>query len=363
MAQPRAGHTATLLPDGRVLLVDGGQLDIDDLLVSVVSAELFDPSQGKFTSAGVPCVAREFHTATLLTSGKVLIAGGNKFSGYPTWLLQSAGAELYDPVANAFANTGSMSVGRTLHTATLLADGRVLIAGGATNMGSGVNTAAVALASAEIYDPETGTFSAAGRMAGARRGHTATILPSGKVLIAGGENEQGALASAELYDPATNSFSATGNMGVARTGHTATLLADGKVLIAGGATTLTFFPGGIALNPAPQATAELYDPSTRTFVATGNMTDARVAHTATLLADGTVLVAGGYIDYVGAPTWLGYQSLSTAEIYDPVSGAFKAIDPMNATRFWHSATLLKDGSVLIAGIGSALPQSSAEIFH
>ena len=359
MTQPRAGHSATLLPDGKVLIVDGGQLDIDDLLVSIVSAELFDPSQEKFTSTGAPCAAREFHTATLLTNGKVLIAGGNEFNGYPTWLPQTASAELYDPTSSAFVNTGSMAVGRTLHTAALLADGRVLIAGGATNVGSGATTATKALAATELYDPGTGTFSMGGSMAHARKGHTATLLASGKVLIAGGEDDQGALDTAELYDPATNSFSGTGSMGTARTGHSATLLANGKVLIAGGATSSSFFPGIISLNPARQATAELYDPFTETFVSTGHMTDARIAHTATLLADGTVLMTGGLIDYAD-----GYQSLDRTEIYDPVSGAFKAIDSMNATRFWHTATLLRDGSVLIAGgIGSDLPQASAEIFH
>jgi hypothetical protein len=202
-------------------------------------------------------------------------------------------------------------------------------------------------------------------MAYPRKGHTATVLASGKVLIAGGENDQGALAAAELYDPATNSFSATGSMGAARTGQTATLLANGKVLIAGGATSSAFFPGVIGQGLTREATAELYDPLTGTFVATGNMSNARIAHTATLLADGTVLMTGGYVNYVGGlPTSVGYQSLSSAEIYDPVSGAFKVIDSMNATRFWHTATLLPDGSVLLAGgIGSDLPQASAEIFQ
>ena len=108
MNQPRAGHTATLLPDGTVLVVDGGQLDIDDLLVSFPSAEIFDPSQGKFSTVGTPCVAREFHTATLLMNGKVLITGGTQFNGYPTWLPSTPTAELYDPASRSFTNTGSM---------------------------------------------------------------------------------------------------------------------------------------------------------------------------------------------------------------------------------------------------------------
>ena len=237
MNQPRAGHTATLLPDGTVLVVDGGQLDIDDLLVSIPSAEIFDSSQGKYSVVGKPCVAREFHTSTLLMSGKVLVAGGTQFSGYPTWLPATPSAELYDPASRSFTNTGSMQAGRTQHTATLLADGRVLIVGGSTSV--------EALASAEIYDPAAGSFVAAASLASPRTGHTSTMLPSGKVLIVGGENSGGALASAQLYDPTTNTFSSTGSMTTPRSGHTATLLANGKVLIAGGASNPALVSGGV----------------------------------------------------------------------------------------------------------------------
>jgi len=367
MTQPRAGHTATLLPNGKVLVVDGGQLDIDDLLVSIPWAELFDPSQGTFAATGVPCVAREFQTATLLTSGKVLIAGGNEFSDYPTWLTPTSAAELYDPGAGTFANTGSMSIGRTYHTATSLPDGRVLVLGGSTNIGSGTSTITEALASSEIYDPLTSTFSAVGNMVAARAGHTATLLPSGKVLIVGGENDQGVLATSELYDPQTNSFALSGSMAVPRSRHTATLLANGKVLIAGGSSEKALFPGGIG--GIPMQTAELYDPSTGTFQFTVSMQTGRIGHTATLLPDGTVLIAGGYKDWVGSPvivgslTFVGYESFDSAEIFNPLTASFNTIGPMNATRFWHTATPLKDGSVLITGgIGSDLPQASAEIY-
>jgi len=350
MGQPRAGHTATLLPDGTVLIVDGGQLDIDDLLVSIPSAEIFDPSQGKFSSTGKPCIARELHTATVLVSGKVLIAGGNQFTGYPTWLPPTPTAELYDPVSRSFANTGSMHAARTQHTATLLGDGRVLIAGGSTS--------AEALASSEIYDPAVGSFVAGPSMTSSRTGHTATMLPSGKVLIAGGENGQGALASAELYDPATGIFSSTGLMNTPRSGHTATLLANGKVLITGGESRPTFGIGQLLPNSAPLATAELYDPVTGQFFPTGTMTTSRIAHTATMLSNGRVLIAGGYVGYSA-----GYQSFASAELYDPVSGSFTATDSMNVTRFWHSATLLPDGSVLIGGgIGADWTLASAEIY-
>lgn len=362
MTQPRAGHTATLLPNGKVLIVDGGQLDIDDLLVSIPWAELFDPSQGTFAATGVPCAAREFHTATLLTSGKVLIAGGNEFSGYPTWLTPTAAAELYDPAAGTFTNTGSMSIGRTYHTATSLPDGRVLVSGGSTNIGSGTSTTTDVLSSSEIYDPLTSTFSAVGNMVAARAGHTATLLPSGKVLIVGGENDQGVLATSELYDPQTNSFALSGSMGVPRSRHTATLLANGKVLIAGGSSAKALFPG--VMGGIPMQTAELYDPSTGTFQFTVSMQTGRIGHTATLLPDGTVLIAGGYKDWVGgSPTFVGYESFDSAEIFNPLTASFNTIDPMNTTRFWHTATPLKDGSVLVTGgIGSDLAQASAEIY-
>jgi hypothetical protein len=325
---------------------------IDDLLVSIPSAEVFDPSQGKFSTTGTPCIARELHTATLLMNGKVLVAGGNRFSGYPTWLPATPIAELYDPASRSFTFTGSMQAARTQHTATLLADGRVLIVGGSTSV--------EALTSSEIYDPTAGSFVAAASLASPRSSHTATMLPSGKVLIVGGENAEGALASAELYDPTTNTFTSTGSMTTARSGHTATLLANGKVLIAGGASSPAFGIGQMYIGVASLPTAELYDPDTGTFSPTGTMTVGRLAHTATLLPNGKVLITGGYIAWDGQA---GYQSTGSAEIYDPVSGSFSSTDPMIATRFWHSATLLQDGSVLIAGgIGADLPRASAEIY-
>jgi hypothetical protein len=349
MTQPRAGQTATLLNDGTVLLVGGGQLDLDDLLVSSASAEIFDPVQGHFSALGKPCIAREFHTATVLMNGKVLITGGNQFSGYPTWLPATATAELYDPSSRRFTNTGTMKAGRTQHTATSLADGRVLIIGGSTSVD--------ALASTEIYDPAAGSFVADATMATPRAGHTATMLPSGKVLIVGGGNGEGALASAELYDPVTAKFSATGTMTTRRSGHTATLLANGKVLIAGGVSSQVSDPGGFVLT-TPLASAELYDPVSGAFSPTAAMNTGHTAHTATLLPNGRVLITGGFKTYSD-----GYESLNNAEIYDPVTGSFKATDPMNVTRFWHSATALSDGSVLITGgIGADLTLASAEIY-
>ena len=362
---PRAAHTATLLPDGTVLVVGGGQLDIDDLLVSIASAEVFDPTQGKFAATGRPCVARELHTATLLANGKVLIVGGNEFSGYPTWLTSIPNAELYDPATRTFTTTGSMSIGRTLHTATLLRDGRVLIVGGNTDFSGPTTTLP---SNTEIYDPSRGTFSTAANLITPRAAHTATMLQNGKVLITGGENAQGALSSAELYDPAANSFSATGTMTAPRTGHTATLLVDGRVLITGGASS-SAFPRGAISNGNIQSTAELYDPATGQFSPVSNMHAPRIAHSSTLLPDGRVLITGGFevwsSDLVPSAglEYVGYVSLNSAELYDPKSETFTSIGAMGTPRLWHTATSLSDGSVLIVGgIGNDSPKASAEIY-
>ena len=352
MAVPRAGHTATVLPNKTVLVIDGGQLDIDDLLVSISSAEIFDPSLGTFTPTGSPCIAREFHTATLLANGKVLITGGNEFNGYPTWLTPTSTAELYDPASGSFTSTGNMAVSRSGHTASLLADGQVLIVGGSP---AGAPTA-------EIYDPNAGLFSVVPGLTEERVGHTATVLPSGKVLIAGGQtgelNGSAVLATAEVYDPEANSFTAINTMNSARTGHTATLLSDGQVLIAGGASSAGLGTGQIQISSVGLQSTELYDPITETFAAAAPMFTGRLGHTATLTPDGRVLISGGFKDWTN-----GYHSYSSAEIFDPTTGSFTIAGQMNVGRFWHSATLLSNGSVLVTGgIGGDQALSSAEIY-
>jgi hypothetical protein len=227
----------------------------------------------------------------LLASGKVLIAGG-----LDGWGLASA--ELYDPATGSFSPTGSMSTARVGQTATLLASGKVLITGGSDGT---VNSNL--RASAELYDPSSGSFSPTGSMSSARVGQTATLLASGKVLIAGGDGFVAGsftlLASAELYDPATGTFSPTGSMSSTRDGHTATLLASGKVLIA----------GGTCGADATLASAELYDPVTGSFSSIGSMATARAGHTATLLGSGTVLITGGYR--------AGNETYASAELYNP----------------------------------------------
>ncbi len=195
-----------------------------------------------WTSTSSMSIARIYHTATLLTNGKVLVVGGQSADGSSISSLSSA--ELYDPATGDWTATGSMSGVRAFHTATLLANGKVLVAGGSGN--GGINR----LASAEVYDPATGVWTDAASMGSARYLHRATLLANGKVLVAGGVSNSGALSSAELYDPTTGLWTSAGSMSVARFDHTATLLANGKVLVAAGSS-----PPSNRLS-----SAELYDP-------------------------------------------------------------------------------------------------------
>jgi WD40 repeat protein len=320
----RDNHTATLLPGGKILLAGGSMHE--GALHYRKNAELFDPVSGTSPATGFMMYSSASHTATLLGSGKVLLTGGwDGFNSHKE-------AQLFDPAANAGAGafsftTGSMNSVRALHTATLLGSGKVLITGGYDGSAS--------LSSAELYDPGTGTFTPTGSMAIARMAHTATLLNNGKVLIAGGTPDN---TLCELYDPNTGTFTATGRMNLGRSYHTATVLSNGpnaKVLIAGGAS------GTIA---------ELYDPVTGTFGVTNPMTTVRTFHTATLLSDTRVLLAGGSSD-------------NTAELYDPNTRTFAgpvillppgSVKPlpfllMNEVRASHTATLLPNGLVFIAG--------------
>ena len=223
--------------------------------------------------------------------------------------------------------TLTMSAERAAHSATLLPDGKVLIAGGFREEG----TSEIAIASAEIFDPVNNTFTPTSDMNEPRNGHTSTLLPNGKVLLAGGWNQQGRTATAELYDPLTGTFEYTGSLMAPRQGLTAILLNNGQVLIA----------GGDSARNTPQLTAELYEPATETFTSTGTLKDGRIGHTATLLSDGKVLLIGG--------TSGNDNILASAEIFDPETGQFTSTGDANAVRYKHSAVLLQDGNVLILG--------------
>jgi hypothetical protein len=276
--------------------------------------------QHGFSATGSMSTVRSGGTATVLGNGKVLVAGGADASGNPL-----ATAELFDPATGIFSVTGSMGTARYNHAAVLLKDGRVLVSGGIDGN--------VDLVSAELYDPTTGEFSATtGTLGTARNSHSATLLNSNKVLILGGLDVSGNLVStAELYDPVAEIFSVTGSVLTSRQSYGISLLGNGKVLVAGGYNTVS---------PSP-ATAELYDPVAGTFSATGSMASPRVQPTATLLNTGKVLLAGG-------TAALG-DSVAIAELYDPVAGTFAATGSMVTPRAAHTAILLTDGTVLLAG--------------
>lgn len=313
MLEPRSGHSAILLRDGRVLIVGGMRRNQDFYR----SAELFDPAIGKFQAAGEMNVARVGQGAVLLKTGKVLVVGGWIGGGC------TDSAELYDPATGKFSSVSPMTARRGRPSVTLLNNGDVLIAGGADrgNIPGGI-------ASAELFHPAAMRFEAIASMHAGRISHTATLLQDGRVLIVGGRGES-VTASAELYDPKTRLFTETGRLLTARYKHTAGLLRDGRVLIAGGSDERDWRG---TLN-----SAEIYDPRTGRFTAVPAMGESRfkLPEEAVQLAFGQLLVAGGS---------------RHAEKYDPLTGKFTAISG-DLGEAWHfmTETRLGDGRALLTG--------------
>jgi hypothetical protein len=337
MGTARLYHTATLLPSGKVLVVGGfATFDYSGI---VASSELYDPDTETWAASGSLGTGRFGHTATLLRSGKVLVAGGLDNRD-----LYLASSELYDPGTGTWTATGNLGAARVYHTATLLPSGKVLVAGGADDFFS------PGLTSSELYDPETGTWTATGNLGAVRADHTATVLASGEVLVAGGY-----FTSSELYDPGTGTWTATGRLG-AIFSHTATLLASGKALVVGGE---VFYKDNFKV----LGSSELYDPGTGTWVGTGYLGAARSFHTATLLPSGKVLVVGGYF-YDGFGVVI--PGLASSELYDPETGTWTADGRLGTARFGHTATLLPSGKVLVAGgsnsFDSSGPLASSELY-
>jgi N-acetylneuraminic acid mutarotase len=349
-------QTATVLPDGSVLVAGGRSDDASGPGHSSASAEKYDPTRGTWTASANMANRRSAHTATLLPDGRVLVVGG-----YDDWAALDS-AELYDPASGSWTATGKLIEARGYHTASLLPDGRVLVAGGRTNNSS----TGRALASAEVYDPVTGSWSATGNMLAAHTFHAATLLPDGSVLVTGASYRGYGLvaaASAELYDPSTGSWTAAGQMIVAGAYQTAALLRDGRVLVAGGAEVV--LDGCCAVIGQATASAELYDPSTRSWTGTGSMTEARTYHTSTILPDGEVLVTGGDRSAGGGTsTYSTDGGSASAELYDPTSGSWRTTVDLVGRRELHVAVLLRTNQVLVAG-GSSAGQAlrNAELYE
>jgi hypothetical protein len=332
MTTPRADHTATLLRNGKVLIAGGS----GDGFQELSSAELYDPSTGTFASTGSMITPRYAHSATLLADGRVLIAGGRQDGTRGSSVFT---AEIYDPSTGAFTATGALtSIGGEVYAppagvTTLLPDGRVFV--GASN-------------NAEIYDPQSGTFTATGPYVNLSEASTVTLLANGKILVTGCAGAIGScsVAATELFDPQSGTFTATGPMMFKYYpdyGYTATLLPDGKVM----------FLGSDDFNIAD---AEVFDPAAGTFAFTGNATTSHEIAPASLLSDGTVLIAGGQLP--------GGNGSGDAELYVPASGTFKFAGNMTVGRHSHTATPLPDDTVLITG-GFGIwpsPTSSAEVY-
>jgi hypothetical protein len=322
MINARERHTATLLPNGKVLVTGGAQG-----FSLLTSSELYDPSSGTWTATGPLNVARFEHTATLLPGGKVLVAGGGSYNAI-------ASAELYDPATGQWTSTPSMTTARLMHAATLLTNGLVLVTGGEQGgIGSVIN-----LASAELYDPVSNIWRSTGTMLIPHAAHTATMLPSGPaglagtVLVAGGISGNNDVAACEIYSPATESWSSVRGMNYPRDGQTATVLPSGEVLVTGGETTTVI-----------TNTTEVFAPGTRpaSWDKTASMDTPRMGHTATILPGGVVVVIGG----VGANT----TPVSTVETYYNWGGGWNSGTSTTTHTSLQGATLLPNGKVLIIG--------------
>lgn len=312
MNTPREGHSATLLQNGQVLVAGG----LNNTGV-IAGAELYDPKQGKWTVTGSMNAIRTGRGAVLLQNGQVLVVGG---SGNTQQYLSSA--ELYNPATGTWTLTGSMSEARGGFSATLLPSGQVLVAGGVLYNGP-------ILSSAELYNPATGTWTATGSMNQARVGQAAMLLANGKVLVAGGGGTSASLYSAELYDPATGAWTMTGGSNIAFAAF-GMLLANGEALV-------TNQRGG---------GAQLYNLSTGTWTFDGSGNNSgSLGQTVTLLGTGMVLTCGGTSGVYPRPTVV----LTACDLFDPSTRNDAPTGSMHVARDTHTATVLQNGQVLVAG--------------
>jgi N-acetylneuraminic acid mutarotase len=337
--------------------------------IYTANAELYDPMTGNWTATGSMATARSA-PALLLQNGKVLVVGG--MDSTPSAL---ASAEIFDPANGSWTPAASMAWARIGHSATLLSDGKVLIAGGYVTCPASIQPCDSASTDAEIYDPTAGTWTAAGMLNTMRRFHAATLLDDGRVLVAGGATAtcspttsnciSTSTSSAELYDPSTGSWTPTGSMHAARQS-SQIRLKDGRVLAAGGSSCrpLTNHVGSTTITTAAWTylvSAEIYDPATGTWTTTGSL-NMNHGEPIKLLCTGNVLVAAGY-DPSDRDGSVNYMTAS-AEIYDPSAGTWSFTGSLATPRDSTAVAELSDGRVLVVGGQSPTGyQSGAEIYH
>jgi hypothetical protein len=341
----RGTASVVQLRNGQVLAAGGGVG-----AVPVSATELYDPASQAWKPSGALNQARRGANAVLLADGRVLIAGG--VSG-PNLL---SSAELYDPNAGTWTPTGSMSIPRLDATMTLLPNGDVLVAGGTTTggvQGTGGGQTISPVASAEVFHPASGTWTATKSMGDSRFEATATTLSDGRVLIVGGfggtpaQSQTGpqfaALKSAEIFDPAVGAFTGAGTMTEGRALQVATRIGNGQVLEIGGLGGPT---GAVTL-----ATAERFDPTTGAWTEVAPMVaQGRDGASIASLVNGNVLVAGGETVDNGAR-----HSLATAAVYDPAKNVWHPAGSMSCPRSGAGAAVLADGSALVIGGDTAFP--------
>jgi len=340
MTSPRFIHRSAKLHDGRALLT-GGQVANAPASVITASVDIFNPLTNAVTPGAPMTIRRWSHTATTLADGRVLVTGGRTGSTAANGIVLAT-AEIYDPATNAWTETaGPMSVARRSHTATLLPDGKVLIAGG----GNGVSTTtSLPIQVAETFDPATGLFTVIGNMGQPRSAHSAILLDDGTVLISGGSTGAGTLfptSTAELYDPATNSFTPVGPMNYSHLAQLPGKLRDGRVVQGSSYYNVTHTSAGGRITDE----SEIYDPATRAFTPIPPMYKQRIDIGAIGLLDGTLLVAGGVTTSPSFPSI--FQS--TSEVYDPADGRWKLSGIMSSGRDEFSGLLLDDGRAMISG--------------
>ena len=339
MLHSRVYHSVTLLPDGRVLVAGG----TDEAFTPLRTSEVFDPESNRWSATGEMREARMEHSATLLKDGRVIVTGGLNEN------LEIVGTtEIFDPETGKWSEYGSMRTVRRGHFTLPLSDGRVAVVGGIgqTLGGLGIlaNISAVgALISTEIYDPETDTWSQASDMREGHSGGLAVVLKDGRVLIAGGYNQDESLASSEVFDPSVDQWMRTSSMARKTFANTATVLSDGSVLFTGGFG-MSRAKGGITPG------SEVFDPKTTEWRKAPETVHGRMGHTSTLLPDGRVVTIGGST---------AEGPVNTGEYMEPETWLWSEIAPMPVERSQHTATLLYDGRILVAG---GATQKTVEVY-